>query len=275
MMSGDTAPPRASWTRTVMAVAAAVAVASVACGGAAAQSNNILLNTDALSYRGGDVIIVYGQVPTVLPDEQMRLQILHQGTVLLVDQFDVAADGTFTYIINTDGSQWTHDGQYAMRVWYGNDNTSVYFDYMTAALGDTLDMFEVDDGRGGTFDMSYAIRGGVVDRMGVDYDGLAINVQIDAQHDGQILLDLPRRFINATGQDGDVPYIVLLDGVQVDHADDMGADIRRIMVNFTSESADLLVIGTQVVPEFGGALAVLAAGTIASALAYRLRARAP
>lgn len=251
-----------------------VVIAVVSCVGiAAAQDNNIQLNTDSASYGDGDVMIVYGKVPIVLPDEQMRLQVLYRSTVLLVDQFDVAEDGTFTYLVNTQGSKWVNDGQYTIRVWYANDNNSQYFEYASEGIEDTLGMFEVADGRGGTFDVSYAIRGGVVDDMRVDYENLAIRVSISAEHDGRILLDLPREYIDSINNDDDTQYIILINGAETDHLDDMGQDIRRIVINFDADTTDIMIIGTQVVPEFGSVFIILIGGIVTISVLSRFRMR--
>lgn len=243
-------------------------------GSAMAQNNNIQLNTDSKSYENGDVMVVYGEVSTMLPDEQMRLQVLYRSTVLLVDQFDVAKDGTFTYLVNTKGSQWTHDGQHTIRVWYGNDNISQYFEYATQGIEDTLGMFEVADGRGGTFDLSYAIRGGVVDDMQVDYENLGIKISISAENGGRILLDLPRKYIDSVHNGGgDAQYIVLVDGIGTDHLDDMGQDTRRIIVNFDANTADIMIIGTRVIPEFSSVFVILAGGIVTISVLSRFRTK--
>lgn len=252
-----------------------VAVVIVLCiGTAVAQDGNIQLNTDSTSYENGDIMIVYGKVPTVLPNEQMRLQVLYRNTVLLVDQFDVARDGTFTYLVNTQGSQWVNDGQYTIRIWYANDNTSQYFDYAAEGIEDALGMFEVADGRGGTFDVSYSIRGGTIRDMQVDYENLALEISIDAERDGRILLDLPREYIDSIHNDGDdAQYIVLVDGVEMHHLDDMGQEVRRIIVNFDGDTTDIMIIGTQVIPEFGSAFVILIGGVVAISALSRLRMR--
>lgn len=254
----------------ILITAAAVSLPLYA-GSVAAQDAHIEINTDASLYEDGDTMIIYGEVPTVLPDEQMRLQILYRTAVILVDQFDVAQDGTFTYVVNIQGSQWTQDGQYTVRVWYGNDNTSKYFDFITGDIDDALEMFEVADGRGGTFDVSYAIRGGVVKDMHVDYESLAIQISIDAERGGRLLLDLPREYIDSIHDDNDTSYIVLVNGIQTSHTDDMGSDTRRIVLNFGIEATDITIIGTQVVPEFGTVLIILVVGIAIIVSSTRIR----
>lgn len=260
-------------SNTLFMVLVVVVVASCV-GSVAAQDNSIQLNLDSTSYEDGDTMVVYGKVPTTLPDEQMRLQILYRSTVLLVDQFDVAQDGTFTYLVNTQGSQWVHDGQYTVRVWYGHDNTSQYFEYATKSIEDTLGMFEVADGRGGTFDVSYSIRGGDVNNMQVDYENLAIQISIDAEQSGRILLDLPREYIDSIHNDGgDAQYITLVNGVQRDHIDDMGQDIRRVVINFDADTTDIMIVGTQVVPEFSSVFIILIGGIVTASILSRFRMR--
>ena len=240
---------------------------------AAAQENFIALNTDKDTYLLGDTIVVWGSISTVLPGEQIQMQILYREQVVMVDQFDVASDGTFARPVSSGGSNWDRSGQYVVRIWYGTDNTSRQFEYVAEDVSTPNRQMEVADGRGGTFDLEYAIRGGIVERMVVDYESLAISVELESEDGGSILVDLPRRFINATDADGDVAFIVLADTQSLPYVEeDAEPDVRRISVSFPPGTDEILIIGTAVVPEFGSAVyVVLAVGGAAAASVFRTR----
>ena len=80
-------------------------------------------------------------------------------------------------------------------------------------------------------------------------------------------------YINSTDAGGDIKFIVLADDQPIPYIEhDAGPDIRRIEVAFPSETSEIMVIGTEVVPEFGAAaLALLAVG--GAVAVSRLRTR--
>lgn len=240
---------------------------------AAAQENFITLNTDKEMYMLGDTIVVWGSVSTVLPGEHIQMKVLHRDEVVMVDQFEVASDGTFARPVSSGGPNWDASGQYVVRVWYGSDNTSRQFEYVAEDANTPNRQMEVADGRGGTFDLEYAVKGGTVESMVVDYESLAISVSMESERGGSLLVDLPRRFINATDADGDVEFIVLADMQNLAYVEEAaGSDVRRIAVAFPPGTDEILIIGTAVVPEFGVAVYMaLAVGGAAAASAFRTR----
>lgn len=240
---------------------------------AVAQENAITLDTDRDSYMMGDDVVVWGSVSTVLPGEQMQMKVLNDAGVIMVDQFEVATDGSFARRINLAGPSWETSGSYVVRVWYGSDNISREFDYVAEDAGVPSRQFEVADGRGGTFDLRYALGGGTINHMEVDYENLAIQVYLDSENGGSLILDLPRIYINATDADGDVEFIVLADEQPISYVEHAASsDVRRISVNFPPQTSEILVIGTEVVPEFG-AVAILLLGVGAAAVVSRFRTR--
>ena len=253
--------------------AACLAAALASAPPAAAQENAITLHTDRSSYGADSVIAVWGSVSTLLPGAHIQMKILYGDQVIMVDQFEVAADRSFARLVTTGGPNWSNDGQYVVRVWYGSDNTSREFEYVAGSSMAAAQRAEVDDGRGGTFDVWYSVLGGTVDGMAVDYDNLAIRVEMSADSGGSLALDLPRAYINSTDAGGDVAYIVMAGDRQLYHEEvDAEPDVRRITVTFPADTTEILVVGTAVVPEFGAAAAVLLAVGGAAAAA-RLKTR--
>ena len=244
--------------------------AVVAPAAALAQSSPpVVVYTDHDMYRAGDIIVIYGAVSPVLPDEQVRMKITGNALVEIA-QFDVAQDGSYAHTVNTSGPNWRHHGEYTLQVWYGEASQSLLFDFEPGDRGAELAVVEVSDGRGGTFDVDYAIRGGSIDDIAVDYDNLAIRMDVESESDGSLILDLPRLYIDAVTMDGDdEDFIVLVDGFPAPSIDDKGSEVRRLTVTFPAGTSEIMIIGTNVVPEFGVALAALAAGVAATAVAAR------
>lgn len=240
----------------------AVAVSGTICV-SYAQSNPISLHSDKDLYIAGEFIIISGEVMTVLPGEHARLQVQRNtdGFLIEVAQFDVAQDGTYTYIVNTDGPSWEEDGKYTIRMWYGSESNTISIDFVTETATNMIN-YEVPDGRGGTFDLKYSIYGADVQSMFINYENLSLEIEIDAQKDGKIYLDLPRRYINSSVDDVDIDYITLVDERSVSHTEESNSETRLVTVAFPEGAKLISVIGTAVVPEFGLVILLLAAALL-------------
>ncbi len=169
---------------------------------------------------------------------------------------------------------WAKQGNYTVRASYGEGNIAESeFGYTPKSEAiETTTMFEVDAGSSGTFDVKYTIKGGTVKDMAIDSDIFALVVQINSTDEGTISLDLPREFIGAEKQDGkDDTFIILIDSIEVAYQETVvHSDSRVITIDFAQGDSDIKIIGTYVVPEFGGiVMAVLVTGITVTILAAR------
>lgn len=255
---------------SAVAVFAVAMCAAVWMAPAHAQSNPIMIHADKDLYIAGEFIIISGEVMTVLPGEHARLQIQRNFDDFLIEvaQFDVAQDGTYTYIVNTSGPSWDQDGEYTIRVWYGTESNTINIDFVTEAATNMIN-YEVPDGRGGTFDLKYAIYGGDVQNMFINYESLSLEIEIDTQKDGRIYLDLPRRYINSSMDGVDIDYIVLVDERSATHAEEGNAESRLVTIAFPDGTKRISIIGTAVVPEFGVTIMLLAAALLIPVIILR------
>ncbi len=219
-----------------------------------AQTNPITVQTDDSNYDEGDTIVIYGEVATVVPSTPVVLQIFFEGNLIDIAQITVAQDGSYTHTVIAEGPLWNKTGDYLVRTSFGEGNIAeVEFNFSPKT--DILDtnIFEVDAGSSGTFDVEYTIRGGTIEDMIVDSEFFALKVQVDAIDEGTITLDLPREFIGAEKQDGkDDVFIILIDNVEVPYQElDNNSKSRMISINFEQGDSEIEVIGTYVIPEFG------------------------
>ena len=121
-----------------------------------------------------------------------------------IAQIQVSKDGNYSHTIIAEGQLWKNQGEYIVKVTYGEGNIAEStFGYTPkSAIIDTTDIFEVDAGNSGTFDIPYAIRGGTLVDISIDENIFGLIVKIDASDEGKIVLDLPRKFIDAEKQNG-------------------------------------------------------------------------
>ena len=221
----------------------------------------ISVQTDDNNYDEGDTIVISGNISTVVGETPVTLQIFTEGNLVDIAQIVVAQDGTYSHTVLAEGPLWNKQGDYIVRVSYGEGNIAESeFSYTPKSEKiETTTNFEVDAGSYGTFDVEYTIKGGTVKDMVVDSEIFALIVQIDATDEGTISLDLPREFIGAEKQNGkDDTFIILIDGIEVAYQESVVlSESRVITINFEQNDSDIEIIGTYVIPEFGSVVMII------------------
>ena len=235
-----------------------------------AQTNPITVQTDDKNYEEGDTIVISGDVTTVVAGTPIVLQVFFEGNLIDVAQIDVSQEGTFSHTILAEGPFWHRSGDYLVRASYGDgNNAESEFSFSPKSdVVETTNIFEVDAGSSGTFDVKYTIKGGTIKDILIDPEIFALIVQIDASDEGTITLDLPRDAIGAEKQDGkDDLFIILIDGVEVPYQESVtNSDSRLITIKFEQGDSDIEIIGTYIIPEFGTIVMMVLLVGIASAI---------
>ncbi|RNJ74795.1 MAG: PEFG-CTERM sorting domain-containing protein [Nitrosopumilus sp. D6] len=236
---------------------------------------SLTVETNSDTYFEGDTIVVSGSVGVRFSDETPIIIYLsnEDGTRIGVHQGPPSLDNKFAASFIAEGSKWKKSGTYNVNVFYGGAYTAkATFEFSTdQASRNTESIFEVDAGNKGTFDVKYTIRGGTLMDMRIVPKNLGMTVEIEASDDGSMTIDLPREFIGAETQDSkDIPFIVLIDGIEVDTTEaPVHSEFRTITVDFLEGDAVIDIIGTYVIPEFGAVMLVVMAGTAAMIAASR------
>ena len=214
----------------------------------------VCVTTSEKAYEEGDTVVISGKVTSIIKDSPVTLQIFQEGNLIEIAQIIVAQDGKFTHTINAQGPLWQTDGIYIVRGSYGTSMVESSFEYFTKkSAAETTDIFEVDAGSAGTFDVDYTIKGATVKDMVVDPEIFALIVIIESDSDGSITLNLPRDSIDAKKTDNtDDTYIILIDGIEVPYEETTtNQEYRTIKIQFEEGDSDIEIIGTFVIPEFG------------------------
>ena len=248
---------------------------TLAVGPALAQTPSPMsLDEIAESYSHGDRIVISGSVTRIAGLDQVTLKISTGNEITSLAQLDVARDGSFATILNTDGGVWKA-GTYTATVTYHED-TSRSIDFEIRGGGAvTQDIFTVDIGDGETRDIGYSITGGVVREMEIDADMLSLVVRIDATSAGSITMNIDREYIDSRtmmceGDDED--FIVLIDNTQIPYIKSASdANMRTIEVAFESEESKIEIIGTCAIPEFGAVAMIVLAASITGVVAASRR----
>ncbi len=254
----------------------------IVSGTAFAEDSLISVQTDDNDYDEGDTILISGEISTIIGDTQITMQLFEgdcsefTNACNLIDiaQIEVSRDGNYFHTLIAQGPLWKTSGDYTIKVVYGSANTAeTQFTFIPKSqVLETIDNFEVNAGDSGTFDVKYVIKGGIIKDLVIDPDIFGLVITIESQHDGKLVLDLPRKYIDAEKQDGkDDIFIVLIDNVQTTYQEPtLYSDIRTITIEFEEGDSEIQIIGTYVIPEFGTiAMIVLTIGIITSILFTR------
>ena len=248
----------------------------ISTGTAFASTSLISVQTDDENYDEGDTIVISGEITTIIGDTQVTLQLFKEGNMIEIAQIKVSTDGHYSHTIIAEGNLWKSQGEHTVKVTYGEGNiaeTNFLFTPQSEVL-ETTDIFEVNAGNSGTFDIPYTIRGGTLLDISIDQDIFGLVIKIDASDEGKLVLDLPRKYIDAEKQNGkDEVFIILIEKidnkiVETQYDEETShSEIRTLTINFEEGDSLIQIIGTYVVPEFGTiVMIILSIGIMASIL---------
>ena len=239
----------------------------------------VSVQSNASTYDEGDAIVISGQIETIIGQTPVTLQLFKDGSMVEIAQISVSKDGNYSYVIIAEGSMWQNQGEYVVKVTYGEGNIAetTFLYTPDSEVLTTTNIFEVDAGSSGTFDLPYTIRGGTLSDISIDEQIFGLVVEINASTDGKIVLDLPRKYIDAEKQNGkDEVFIILIEKQNGDliettyNEETSHSEIRTLTIDFEEGDSKIQIIGTYVIPEFGTiVMIILTVGIMASILLTR------
>ena len=244
-------------------------------------AQKITLRSDNTAYQEGDVITITGDIEKVLPGMPVTLQIFFEKNLLQVSQVKVSQDGKFTDTFTAAGPQWQNEGTVTIKADYGGSAVELYIEFFKNTSGEFTSNYEVKIPAGGTFDVQYTMKGGVISSMNLNQKNLSLVINISTSSDGNLNINLPRDSIDSIDNNGkDVDFIVLMyEGnselpVQTDFKNTDSEDqFRSIDIPVKNGDTKIEIIGTHVVPEFGTIAMIVLAVAIVSIIAVSAMSR--
>ncbi|MDE1770829.1 MAG: PEFG-CTERM sorting domain-containing protein [Thaumarchaeota archaeon] len=234
----------------------------------------IAVSTDKNVYDRQSIVIVTGHVQNSIAGQAVTMKVSDPtGKIVQVNQLTLDNNGDFQDKINTSSPLWSSGGTYTISVQAGaqqgllstttqftlpggSSETSCTPQQIPATIGSEL------------YCIDYSIDGGTVSGAMISQASKTLVVNIQADSDGQITLNIPRSVLDAKSGTNDAPLAVLIDGEQIQQfTDTPTADTRDVIVPFQAGSEKIEIIGTQIVPEFGPIAALVLAIAIISIIA--------
>ena len=104
------------------------------------------------------------------------------------------------------------------------------------------EIYEVDAGDKGVFDVEYAINGGILKDITKDRDALALLISIEATNNGEITLNFPRELMEAKKSQDDT-FIILINGIETAYQESVVlSEFREITINFEPGDLEIEII---------------------------------
>jgi len=241
----------------------------------------ITLTADNTAYQEGDVITITGSIEKVIPGMPATLQIFFEKNLIQVSQVKVSQDGEFTDTFTAAGPQWKNEGRVIIKADYGGASTELNIEFFKNTSGVFTSNYEVKIPEGGTFDVPYTMKGGILTGMNLNQKNLSLVINIATSSDGNLNINLPREGIDSLDNNGqDIDFIVLMyEGnseipIQTDvRKVETGNEFRSIDIPVKDGDTKIEIVGTHVVPEFGTIAMIVLAVAIVSIIAVSAKSR--
>ena len=241
----------------------------------------ITLTADNTAYQEGDVITITGTIEKVIPGMPVTLQIFFEKNLIQVSQVKVSQYGEFTDTFTAAGPQWQNEGTVIIKADYGGASTELNIEFFKNTSGEYTSNYEVKIPDGGTFDVPYTMKGGIISSMNLNQKNLSLIINIATSSDGNLNINLPRDSIDSVDKNGqDIDFIVLMyEGnskipIQTDvRKVETGNEFRSINIPVKDGDTKIEIVGTHVVPEFGTITMIVLAVAIISIIAVSAKSR--
>ena len=276
-----------------------ILIMSVGTPTAFGQNESIILNIDKTSYLEGETISISGEIKNMIASNQISLIIQSpNGNLVALDQMTVGSDKQFSTEIKLGGKLMKQEGTYTIKVQYGEQSITTSFEFggvidmpenalEETIVEDTVEDIVMEDPaivdsivtattltiQDSTDLILYEITNGKITNVIPDLDAVSLLIDIEAIDDGSITLTIPRSVLDATINDNDDEFFVLVDGEEVDFEEITTDTDRTLTIEFSAGSEQIEIIGTFVIPEFGTIAAMILAVAIISIIAISAKSR--
>jgi len=284
-----------------------ILITSVGISPTFGENGTIVVSTDKPSYSDGDTITISGEIKNMVPGDQLSILIQSpNGNLVALDQLTVGMDNQFGTEIKVGGKLMKTEGTYFIKVQYREQSATTSFEFggtvntpanniveetieenIEETIEETIEEIIVDDPvivdsivtattvtvQDSTDLVSYEITNANLINVIPDLDAVSLLIYIQATDDGSITLTIPRSVLDATINNGDDEFFVLVDGEEVDFEEIVTDMDRTLTIEFLTGSEQIEIIGTFVIPEFGTIAAMILAVAIISIVAISAKSR--
>ena len=272
-----------------------ILITSIAVAPAFGANESVTVTTNKSSYSEGEIISISGEIKYLALGNQLSLIIQSpNGNIAEIAQITVGSDKQFSTEINPNGPYWKKSGTYTILITQDKNNqATLSFEFggvgsvpqnipdaivedaivEDAIIQDSIITATTITVQDSTDLISYEITNAKLINAIPDMDAISLLVYIETTDDGSITLTIPRSVLDATINDGDDEFFVLVDGEEVDFEEIKTSTDRILTIKFYAGTEQIEIIGTFVIPEFGTIAAMILAVAIISIVAISAKSR--
>lgn len=237
-----------------------------------AQTNTptpITVTIDKSTYSDGDQMTISGTVSAQL---NIPISIVIRDpsqNIVLLGQVSPNSDNTYSTIVTAGGILWTASGTYEVDVTYGSKDNTAKTTFLFTGVMPVIPITI----QGQTYNATYQITNGKVLGIIPNTDTKSLAIRIQPSGSGTISITLPRSLIDSKNNGQDSQFVVQTDGVSTTFNETRtDSNSRTLTIPFGSNNAQITIVGTQIVPEFGTiAMLVLTIAMISTVIYFRTR----
>jgi predicted secreted protein with PEFG-CTERM motif len=275
-----------------------------------AEGGIIDVSTDKSNYSDGDIMTISGEIKNMVPGDQLSILIQSpNGNLVALDQLTVSSDNQFSTEIKLGGKLMKTEGTYTIKVQYREQSATTSFDFggLVSSTTNELDSVIIEDSviedsviedsviedsviegaviidsvitattitvQNSNDLITYEITNAKLLNVFPDLDAISLLISIETIDEGSIILTIPRSVLDASINDDDDEFFVLVDGEEVDFEEITTSVNRTLTIEFLAGAEQIEIIGTYVVPEFGTIAAMILAVAIISIVAISAKSR--
>ena len=276
-------------TKLMIFVLFGILITSIGITPTFGENGSVVVSTDKSSYFEGDIVLVSGEIKYMDLGDQLSLIIqAPNGNIVQLDQMTVGSDKKFSTEINPNGPYWKTPGMYKITITQDENNqATISFEFTGVTSISVNEEVIVEEVividsiitattitiQDSTDLISYEITNGKVINSIPDMDAVSLLVYIESSDDGSITLTIPRSILDATINNENDEFFVLVDGEEVDFDEIITSTDRTLTINFLAGTEEIEIIGTFVIPEFSTIAAMILAVAIISIIAISSKSR--
>ena len=272
-----------------------ILITSISVIPAFGENDSITITTDKSSYSEDEIISISGEIKYLALGDQLTILITSpNGNIAEIDQVTVGPDKKFNTEITPNGAYWKIPGTYTILVTQDENNqTTISFEFVgitsvpekmqdSTIEDSTIENSVIPDSiitettiavHDSTDLIFYEITNGKLKNVVPNMDDISLHVYIEAMDDGSITLTIPRSVLDASINEGDDEFFVLVDGEEVDFEEITTFMDRTLTIDFLAGTEQIEIIGTFVIPEFGTIAAMILAVAIISIVTISAKSR--
>ena len=228
-------------------------------------AEQFFVKTDKSFYEPGNIIVISGFINNLNEnyDQPVLIRIVDpENNIVSIQQVDTNSNGTFESMIEILGT-FKEAGQYTVYASYGASKGETTFEFAGGEgytpppkPGTETNVFEVDVGDYGTFDIEYSVQGISILDIFADPDEIQVTLQVKVNKIPNLLtITFDRDSFDATFEGNDDAFFVITDGDFIDIEEtETTSESRSITFELRPGTEEVSIFGTKLLQGSGGTL---------------------